>query len=280
MLPNKNQIEEDVKIALAEDIGSGDVTAQLIPPMIIGRARLLSREPAVVCGQAWVNEVFHQVNPQIKIEWKVKEGDWQPQSCDWAEISGSLRDILTAERTALNFLQTLSAVATKTRRYVQLLPDSNTKILDTRKTIPGLRLAEKYAVLCGGGQNHRLGLYDEFLIKENHIEAMGSITAALKSAQAHAEGKPITVEVQNIEEFKEARALLPTRIMLDNFSDEMIQEAIRINIPKTVAVEVSGGITESRLQQLAQFGVDCISVGDLTKSITAIDLSLLVIHQA
>ena len=280
MLPNKNQIEADVKIALTEDIGSGDVTAQLIPSAIKGRARLLSRVPAVVCGQAWVNEVFHQVNPQIKIEWKVKEGDWQIQACDWAEISGSLRDVLTAERTALNFLQTLSAVATKTRDYVQLLKDSHTKILDTRKTIPGLRLAEKYAVLCGGGENHRLGLYDEFLIKENHIQAMGSITAAVKSAKDKAKGKPITVEVQNIQEFIEARELLPTRIMLDNFSDKMIQEAIKINSPKTVAIEVSGGITAPRIQQLAQFGVDCISVGDLTKSITAIDLSLLVIHQA
>jgi nicotinate-nucleotide pyrophosphorylase (carboxylating) len=280
MLPNKNEIEAAVKMALTEDIGTGDVTAQLISTTIQGRARLLSRVPAVVCGQAWVNEVFHQVNPQINIEWKVKEGDWQAQSCDWAEISGPLRDILTAERTALNFLQTLSAVATKTRDYVQLLKDSNTKILDTRKTIPGLRLAQKYAVLCGGGQNHRIGLYDEFLIKENHIEAMGSITAAVTSAKAQATGKPITVEVQNIQELIEARAMLPTRIMLDNFTDEMIREAIKINTPKTVAIEVSGGITASRIQQLAQFGVDCISVGDLTKSITAIDLSLLVTHQA
>ena len=141
-------------------------------------------------------------------------------------------------------------------------------------------MAEKYAVLCGGGQNHRLGLYDEFLIKENHVQAMGSITAAIKSAQAQARGKPITVEVQNIQEFIEARELLPTRIMLDNFSDDMIREAVKINAPKTVALEVSGGITASRIQQLSQFGVDCISVGDLTKSITTIDLSLLVLHQA
>lgn len=275
-----NQMNEEIFLALAEDIGTGDVTADLIPLSTIGNAIIKSKESAVVCGQAWVNAVFQQVSPDITIQWQVDEGSWQNEPCVWAKITGPLRHILTAERTALNFLQTLSAVATKTRRYAQLVAHTSTVIMDTRKTIPCLRKAEKYAVVCGGGKNHRMGLYDEFLIKENHIQAMGSISAAIKAAQRVHGEKPIVVEVQNKEEFLEARALHPTRIMLDNFSDEMIQEAIVLNQPKSVRIEVSGGITDARIQQLANMGVDCISVGDLTKSITAIDLSLLVVSQA
>lgn len=272
-----NQMNEDVRFALNEDIGTGDVTAQLIPLSTVGTAIIKSREPAIVCGQAWVNSVFQQVSPEIEVQWLVAEGSLQEEPGVWVKLKGPLRHILTAERTALNFLQTLSAVATKTYRYVQCIQHTSTVIMDTRKTIPGLRKAEKYAVVCGGGKNHRMGLYDEFLIKENHIQAMGSITAAIQAAREVGCGKPIVVEVQNIQEFLEAKSLNPTRIMLDNFSDDMIREVIALNQINKVTIEVSGGITEKRIQALAEIGVDCISVGDLTKSVTAIDLSLLII---
>lgn len=269
-------IKEIVSLALAEDIGCGDITANLIPSAHQGHAVVLAREPAVVCGQAYVNEVFQQIDSSIQWTWLVKEGELVPTSCDWLVIEGPLRAILTAERTALNFLQTLSGVATRTKSYVDLVAGSSTKILDTRKTIPGLRTAEKYAVRCGGGFNHRMGLFDEFLIKENHIQAMGSITAAIQAAiNIHAD-KPIVIEVQNLEEFKEAHAFEITRIMLDNFSDEMIKETMKINNHPKRSIEVSGGIDEHRIQKLVEMGVDCISIGDLTKSLQAIDFSLLV----
>jgi nicotinate-nucleotide pyrophosphorylase (carboxylating) len=269
-------IQKLVKIALEEDIGSGDITAQLIPSSQQGRAILLAKEPAVVCGIGYINEVVRQVDQSIQIQWLVQEGSFQHKPCEWAILSGSLRSILTAERTALNFLQTLSAVATKTHSYVKMVEGSKTKILDTRKTIPGLRFPEKYAVRCGGGFNHRMGLYDEFLIKENHIEAMGSISKAIEAAQKLHADKPIVVEVQNIQEFQEAKKYSVTRIMLDNFSDSMIEEAIALNQNPQRVIEVSGGIDTQRIQKLVVLGVDCISIGDLTKSIRAIDLSLLV----
>lgn len=269
-------IEKDVANALFEDIGTGDVTAALIPSNLLGVAKLHAREPAVVCGQAWVNEVLRQVSPELTIDWLVKEGHYQTSPGVWATINGPLSAMLTAERTALNFLQTLSAVATKTHRYVQLLKDSSTRLLDTRKTIPGLRLAEKYAVRCGGGYNHRIGLYDEYLIKENHIQALGSLENAVQLAKKYRQKQPIVVEVQTIDEFRIAQSLGVNRIMLDNFSDQMIAEAIALNHAIQCPIEVSGGIDDARVQHLAKMGVDYISVGDLTKSIRAIDLSLLV----
>lgn len=269
-------IKKDVSIALQEDIGTGDITGALIPSDLLGFANLHAREPAVVCGQAWVNEVLTQVSTELKINWLVEEGIYQPAPCVWATITGPLSAMLTAERTALNFLQTLSAVATKTHRYVQLLKGSSTKLLDTRKTIPGLRLAEKYAVRCGGGFNHRIGLYDEYLIKENHIQALGSLENAVLLAKKNRQNQPIVVEVQTLEEFALAQSLGVNRIMLDNFSDQMIAQAITMNQVVRCPIEVSGGINNARVQELAAVGVDYISVGDLTKSIQAIDLSLLV----
>jgi len=269
-------IQTCVRLALEEDIGGGDISASLIPPRQQGQARILAKEPALVCGQAWVEEVLRQVSTDLTIKWLVQEGSWQAEPCVWAICEGPLGPMLTAERTALNFLQTLSAVATKTYHFCQLLKGSKTKILDTRKTIPGLRLAQKYAVRCAGAHNHRLGLYDEFLIKENHIKALGSITKAIRAAQQFAQNKPIVVEVQSIEEFHEARVLQPNRIMLDNFSDEMIAAVMKQNHNPSAIIEVSGGIEASRIMTLAGLGVDFISIGGLTKSIEAIDLSLLV----
>lgn len=271
-----NDIHFLVRRALQEDIGEGDITAQLIDRNQEGHAIILSREPAVVCGLEYVGEVFRQVDERLSIEFLVEEGGYQSKPSTWIEINGSLRSILTAERTALNFLQTLSAVATKTKSYVDTVKDYSMGILDTRKTIPGLRLAQKYAVKCGGGVNHRMGLYDAFLIKENHIESMGSISQAILAAQACQLNKPIIVEVQNMEEFKEAHSFDVERILLDNFNDEMIKEVMSCNQNPRRIIEVSGGIDDTRLLTLALLGVDFVSVGDLTKSIRAIDLSLLI----
>ena len=270
-------VEADVLQALNEDIGSGDITGQLIPSSVLGVAKLHARQAAVVCGRPWVNEVLRQVSPALEITWQVEEGSYQQKPCVWAELKGPLTAMLTAERSALNFLQTLSAVATKTRHYVQCLNGTATKLLDTRKTLPGLRMAQKYAVRCGGGFNHRIGLYDEYLIKENHIAALGSLETAIEAALKHSIKKPIVVEVQNIEQFKIAQGFDVTRIMLDNFTDEMVVQALALNQKRHCPLEVSGNINEERLKKLAQMGIDYVSVGDLTKSISAIDLSLLVV---
>lgn len=269
-------IIEQVTNALNEDIQTGDITASLISEDHWGTAEIIARVPAVVCGQAWVNEVFRQVDERIRVTWLVDEGSFHEEARTWASIEGPLRGILTAERTALNFLQTLSAVASKTKIYVDMIAGYPSKILDTRKTIPGLRMALKYAVKCGGGGNHRMGLYDAFLIKENHIEAMGSITMAVQAARALNSGKPIIVEVQNLDEFMEAQTLNVTRIMLDNFDDSMVESVMNLKNKYPAVIEVSGGIDEQRLLKLAQLGVDFISIGSLTKSIEAVDLSLLV----
>lgn len=269
-------IIEQVEIALNEDVQTGDITASLIPEDNLGYAEIMARVPAVVCGQSWVNEVFRQVDARITVNWHVEEGCFQDSPRIWATVTGPLRGMLTAERTALNFLQTLSAVATKTKIYADLIANYPTKILDTRKTIPGLRMALKYAVRCGGGINHRMGLYDAFLIKENHIEAMGSITRAVSAAQELDSTKPIIVEVQNLDEFMEAQALNVTRIMLDNFDDNMVESVMNLKNNYPAVIEVSGGIDEQRLLRLAQLGVDFISIGGLTKSLEAVDFSLLV----
>lgn len=269
------QVHADVERALLEDVGLEDVTSALLPPHIIAQAELLSREPMLVCGQAWVNEAFHQVDNQIEIEWLVEEGAWLDAPQSLCILHGKARSLLTAERTALNFLQTLSATATQTYEYTQQLRGSKTRLLDTRKTIPGLRKAQKYAVHCGGGVNHRMGLYDAFLIKENHIKACGSVTQAILLARKTHKHLLVEVEVEDLDELKEAFAAHPDRILLDNFSLAMLEQAVQLNQPKYCELEASGGITLENIAQVAKTGVDFISVGAITKSIKAIDLSLM-----
>lgn len=270
------QVASDVKDALLEDIGTGDVTAALLPSHLIVEAEIISREPMLLCGQPWVNEVFRQVDNKIEIEWLVSEGDWLSAPASLCILHGTASTILTAERTALNFLQTLSATATQTHGYAQKLLGSQTRLLDTRKTIPGLRLAQKYAVHCGGGVNHRMGLYDAFLIKENHIKACGSIAKAIDLARNTNKHLLVEIEVETLDELQEAFEAHPDRILLDNFSLEMLAQAVQMNRPKYCELEASGGINIENIAEIAQCGVDFISVGAITKSVKAIDLSLLV----
>ncbi len=269
-------VASDVKKALLEDIGTGDVTASLLPEQLVVDAEILSREPMLVCGQPWVNEVFQQVDKKIEIEWLVSEGDWLDTEASLCRIHGAASRILTAERTALNFLQTLSATATQTYRYAQKLQGTQTRLLDTRKTLPGLRVAQKYAVRCGGGVNHRMGLYDAFLIKENHIKACGSVAKAIHLARSTDKHLLVEVEVETLDELREAFEAHPDRILLDNFSLDMLTQAVKMNQPKYCELEASGGISIDNLAEVARCGVDFISVGSITKSVKAIDLSLLI----
>ncbi|KTD14793.1 nicotinate-nucleotide pyrophosphorylase [Legionella gratiana] len=269
-------VEADVTRALQEDVGDGDITAALLPADLKVEAEIISREPMIVCGQPWVNEVFRQIDEQIQIKWRVAEADWLDVPTTLCTIYGLARTILTAERTTLNFLQTLSATATQTHFYVRQLLGTQTRLLDTRKTLPGLRVAQKYAVTCGGGFNHRMGLYDAFLIKENHIKACGSVTQAVTLARQAHRTSLIEIEVETLEELREAILAHPDRIMLDNFSEEMLEKAVEMNQPKHCTLEVSGGVTLENIAKIAQLGVDFISVGAITKSIQAIDLSLLI----
>lgn len=271
-----SQVAFDVKHALQEDVGNGDVTADLLPQRLIVEAEILSREPMLVCGQPWVNEVFKQVDNTVEIEWQVSEGDWLNAPATLCIIHGTASSILTAERTALNFLQTLSATATQTYHYVQKLKGTRTKLLDTRKTIPGLRLAQKYAVHCAGGLNHRMGLYDAFLIKENHIKACGSVAHAIGLARKTNKHLLVEIEVETLGELQEALDAHPDRILLDNFTQDMLEQAVKMNQPKYCELEASGGININNITAVAQTGVDFISVGTITKSIKAIDLSLLI----
>ena len=273
---DEKQVLEDVRRALQEDVGTGDVSAALLSPHTQAGADLISREPMLVCGIPWVQAVFNQVNADIQLEWQVKDGDWLDAPGTLCVIRGLAKDILTAERSALNFLQTLSGTATQTRAYLLQLKGTNTRLLDTRKTLPGLRLAQKYAVSCAGGNNHRLGLYDAFLIKENHIKACGSITEAIRRARAVNRGLLVEVEVETLDELREALAAGPDRIMLDNFSLNTMAEAVALNRPRRCELEASGGIDLATVKRIAQTGVDYISVGAITKSVRAIDLSLLV----
>jgi len=277
---NQPALIEDVVKALSEDIGTCDLTAALLPKDARTYAEIISREPMLVCGIPWVNQVFFELNPAIQIDWQVQEGEFLSEPCVLAKLLGSTRAILTAERTALNFLQTLSGTATETWRYVSCLKNSKTKILDTRKTLPGLRQAQKYAVRCGGGVNHRLGLYDAVLIKENHIKACGSITKAVEKARKQGLGQWIEVEVENLEEYREALLAKPDRILLDNFEHEMLVEAVVMNTNKAIQLEASGGVELATLTKIAETGVDYISVGAMTKSVRAIDLSLLLKEEA
>ena len=267
-------IAETVRRALAEDMGSGDLTAALIPDDRTARAQVVTREDAILCGCAWFDEVFRQLDTRVRITWKTPDGETIRAGQTLCQIEGPARAILTGERTALNFLQTLSGVATRTRAYVDAVRGTKAVVLDTRKTVPGLRLAQKYAVRCGGGQNHRLGLYDGILIKENHIAAAGSITAALNAAKAAAKPNVLMeIEVENFAQLREALAAGAKRILLDNFDLARLRAAVSETRGR-VQLEVSGGVTLANVRALAETGVDYISIGDLTKNLTAVDLSL------
>lgn len=266
-------ILKNVTDTLAEDIGSGDITAQLIPTDTQAKAHVITRENSVICGSKWVNEVFRQVDEAIKVIWHVKEGDQVQANTTLFSLEGPARGLLTGERAALNFLQTLSGTATISREYASLVSHTNVKLLDTRKTIPGLRRAQKYAVSCGGCHNHRIGLYDAFLIKENHIMACGSIKQAITRAHEIAPDKPVQVEVENMDELQQALNANADIIMLDNFDNKALVESVNLSAGKA-KLEASGGINDQTLVPIAETGVDYISIGALTKDCKAIDLSM------
>lgn len=271
------QIQADIQLgvqqALAEDIGSGDITAQLIPADKMSHARIISRDNATIAGSAWVNEVFRQLDPSVDVIWHVQDGQQVKANDTLFELKGSSRSLLTGERTALNFLQTLSAVATKCAFYSDKVKHTQVRLLDTRKTLPGMRSALKYAVTQGGCHNHRIGLFDAFLIKENHINACGSISNAIEQAKTIAPGKPIEVEVESFEELNQALDAGADIIMLDNFSIEETKRAVS-HAKGKAKLEASGGITDETLVSIAETGVDFISIGTLTKDIKAVDLSM------
>ena len=274
MIVSPEDIAATVARALAEDIGSGDVTAALIPEQSTARATVISRETAVLSGRPWFDAVFQQLDKRVRIAWQADDGDTlQPQQT-LCELNGPARALLSGERTALNFLQTLSGTATQTRAYVDAVHGTRATILDTRKTLPGLRAAQKYAVTCGGGGNHRLGLYDAVLIKENHIAAAGSVTAALVQARtAVATGLPVEIEVENLDQLREALAAGASRILLDNFDLTGLRAAV-IETADRAQLEASGNVTLETVRAIAQTGVDFISIGGLTKHVRAIDLSM------
>ncbi len=263
--------------ALAEDIGEGDITAKLIPSGKMVTARVITREEMIVCGRVFVDETFSQVDDQLEMKWEVSEAEAVAAGQILFWVSGRAQSILTAERTALNFLQLLSGTATTTHQYVEQLKGTHTQLLDTRKTIPLFRLAQKYAVTCGGGVNHRKGLYDAFLIKENHILACGSITAAIGQARHLAPGRTVEVEVENLTQLEEAIHAKADIVMLDNFSLETLPQAVSLNQGR-VKLEVSGNVSLNNIRAIAQTGVDFISVGSLTKHLRAIDLSLRIVE--
>lgn len=269
----QTDIIQQVRAALFEDIGTGDITAQLIPANQNGQARVITREPAVICGTPWVNEVMKQVDSRIRIEWVVTEGDQVDGDRTLFILHGPARSLLTAERAALNFLQLLSGTATICRHYADLVADTGVRLLDTRKTIPGLRTAQKYAVTIGGCHNHRIGLYDAFLIKENHIAACGGIAAAVQQARTQAPDKPVEVEVENFDELNEALHASCEIIMLDDFTLDDMTTAVQLTA-KRAKLEASGGVSDDNLREIANTGVDFISIGGLTKHCRAIDLSM------
>jgi len=267
------KIREDVARALAEDVGTGDVTASLLPATVNARARVVTREPAVLSGTAWFDECFHQIDREVRIQWNARDGDRLASGQIVCEIEGRARSLLTAERSGLNFLQTLSAVATKTRAFVDAVAGTKAAILDTRKTLPGLRVALKYAVRCGGGTNHRMGLYDGVLIKENHIAAAGGIGPVLAQAKKVAPQVPIEIEVENIDQLKQSIAAGAKLILLDNFDLAGFREAVRVTAARAT-LEASGGVNLDTVRAIAETGVDRISIGALTKDIRAVDLSM------
>lgn len=266
-------IAANIQLALSEDIGDGDITAQLIPTHTTAKARVLTREPMILAGSPWVNALFAHLDPSVKLEWLAQEGEQLAANTTFLHLSGSARSLLTGERAALNFIQTLSGTATKVRELVGLLEGTSAQLLDTRKTLPCLRIAQKYAVAVGGGKNHRLGLFDAFLIKENHIMAAGSIAAAVQQARLIAPNKPVEVEVESFEELDEALSAQTDIIMLDNFSHADMCQAV-IHTAKRAKLEASGNINKANLREVAQTGVDYISMGAITKDVQAIDLSM------
>ncbi|TBU88637.1 carboxylating nicotinate-nucleotide diphosphorylase [Phytopseudomonas dryadis] len=267
------EIEANVRRSLHEDIGSGDITAQLIPEARLAHATVITREAAVICGVAWVDAVFRQLDPRVSVHWQVQDGQRASANQALFHLQGPARALLSGERSALNFLQTLSAVATRCQHYADLVQGTAVKLLDTRKTLPGLRLAQKYAVTQGGCHNHRIGLFDAFLIKENHIAACGGIAAAVTAARRIAPGKPVEVEVESLEELEQALAAGADIVMLDELSLEDMRRAVAITAGKA-KLEASGGIDESTLRSIAETGVDYISIGTLTKDVKAVDLSM------
>ncbi|WP_323968981.1 carboxylating nicotinate-nucleotide diphosphorylase [Aeromonas veronii] len=285
----QQDVSRAVRAALLEDLGdalttldqpdaSADITAQLIPADRMATARVITREAGVFCGQPWVDEVFVQLGGDVKVEWKVQDGEVLSPNQELFRLHGPARLLLTGERNALNFVQTLSGVATLTARYVAELEGTDCRLLDTRKTIPGLRTAQKYAVTCGGGKNHRIGLYDAYLIKENHILACGGIAEAINEARHLNPGKPVEVEVESLAELEQALAAHADIVMLDNFEVTMMREAVAINQGRA-KLEVSGNVTLDTLAEFAATGVDFISVGALTKHVRALDLSMRFIQQ-
>jgi nicotinate-nucleotide pyrophosphorylase (carboxylating) len=272
-LPPAEVIAGNVRIALAEDVGSGDITAQLIPSDTRASATVICREQALLCGTAWFDEVYRQLDASVIVNWQLNDGDLMQPGQTICTLTGSARSLLTGERVALNFLQTLSGVATRTRAYVQAIVGTGVLILDTRKTLPGLRRAEKYAVHCGGGHNHRMGLYDAYLIKENHIAAAGSITEAVVQAAEKAGDTKVEVEVETLDQLEEAILAGAHFVLLDNFDPAQMREAVRISNGR-VQLEASGGVSLDNIRQYADTGVDFISVGDLTKHVRAVDFSM------
>jgi nicotinate-nucleotide pyrophosphorylase (carboxylating) len=269
-------LQRQVATALAEDIGSGDVTAELVPATQHVTGKVITREQAILCGRPWVTETFRQLDPSVRVTWHANDGD--PITPDQAlfEVAGLARPILTGERTALNFLQLLSATATAARHYVDAIAGTGCAILDTRKTVPGLRTAQKYAVLCGGAQNHRIGLFDQVLIKENHIAAAGSLSAAIAAGRRAAGKRKVEAEVETLEEFEEALSAGPDIIMLDEFSLADLKTAVELNKlqGRPVKLEASGSVTLQTVRSVAETGVDYISIGGITKHVRAVDLSM------
>ena len=275
-MPAPADLPKQVARALAEDVGGGDLTAELIPEDSVGRAAVITRERAVVCGIPYVEASFHAVDARVRLEWRVAEGDSVSAGQLLLNLEGPARALLTGERTALNFLQLLSGTATAAHTYAALLEGTNCRLLDTRKTIPGLRSAQKYAVRVGGGHNHRMGLFDGILIKENHIMAAGSIAAAVAAAKRSSAQVPVEVEVENLSELQQAIVAGADIAMLDDFSLEAMREAVAVNAQakKPLKLEASGGITTATIREVAETGVDFISVGSNTKHVRAVDLSM------
>ena len=267
---------ESVRLALAEDIGTGDTTAQLIPAEQNAKARIITREACVLAGAAWVDEVFHQLDPEVKITWHKRDGESAQPNELLFELEGNARSLMTGERAALNFLQLLSGIATTCREYADLVEGTQVKLLDTRKTIPGLRTAQKYAVTCGGCHNHRIGLYDAFLIKENHIMACGGIGQAISTARTIAPGRPVEVEVENLQEFQLALTSGADIIMLDNFTLDDMRTGVKVTQGRA-KLEASGNVSKETLAGIAETGVDYISIGALTKHARAVDLSMRIV---
>jgi nicotinate-nucleotide pyrophosphorylase (carboxylating) len=267
------EIQANVRRALQEDVGSGDITAQLIPAERLAHATIITRDTAVIAGSAWVDNVFAQIDPRVAVHWQVRDGDRVQPNQPLFHLEGPARALLTGERSALNFLQTLSAVATRCRHYADIVDGTGVKLLDTRKTLPGLRLAQKYAVTQGGCHNHRIGLYDAFLIKENHIAACGGIAQAIQAAHGIAPGKPVEVEVESLAELKQALDAGADIIMLDELSLDEMRTAVAMTAGKA-KLEASGGINEGTLRVIAETGVDYVSIGTLTKDVKAVDLSM------